>query len=850
MAAEGWAIVIGLGSDILGMSSKRTTEPARRQAGSSAGSAGSFSAVMGATAKQEKRSGHSASEPRGTNAPSSEAPIEPEAPAGAKGQAGAENLADAAPAGPAFHRASPARPGGFIMGKPQPGEGGGAPLRAANSAGAIQAAEPSATAADMQALKAEASEQTSDARISNAEAAPESAPLMGAVPELAGRADPAATGSRSDTPLTVASSVARESSPVSDVSKPTGPAVADPSAATLRSGEQKEVDRARGADPSALRAGEPSARFDQTATGAATRSTPPVSAAPDRRIDQTRIDESRFSGSVSTSPGSGRSGGEGAQRAYPAADGQAISGRIAQASAPTSAAPMEGGRSKADAVPQQTGNLTARDTSTASTERFGQAASRLADHVKGRTEEGRARPAVNVTSETSANHTVLELGTKQAAPLPAPPALSQSRNDTIGQTGKNLASASMKPQAWPAAPVPEPAADALAAQSAQSVRSEGGPPPNPDESATFRTAGLGLNGSKLGHISKGLPVSRASEDPSASDSKTELRGALLSRAGETSVEEPAPMPRRGQGAVYTDLPGSKATRLPVTAVNDRTRTEAIPREVRGASFAAERSAPMQAPTPASFAPIAGAAAMGDAVPHLQKADQGAAAASASPILSMPAPPVAAASQSAAPTSAEALAASQFGPIGHTLQGLDPKGRKKVTAEFGEPTIGPSPASNDGQSRPLASTASMVPGHGTAGDKAADVMRQLTESIQRGSVPGSVSVALQPEEIGRVRLIFAPMETGYLVTISAERPETLDLLRRHADMLAIDLRDRGFGEATFAFADGGHSGKSDGSGSDETTPAIVPPLGDGEPGADSPMPQSRSSTPAGGLDLRL
>lgn len=44
-----------------------------------------------------------------------------------------------------------------------------------------------------------------------------------------------------------------------------------------------------------------------------------------------------------------------------------------------------------------------------------------------------------------------------------------------------------------------------------------------------------------------------------------------------------------------------------------------------------------------------------------------------------------------------------------------------------------------------------------------------------------------------------------VQIVAERPETLELLRRHIDILATELRQQGFTDLSFTFGQGGASG---------------------------------------------
>ncbi|MCV6610332.1 MAG: flagellar hook-length control protein FliK, partial [Amphritea sp.] len=64
---------------------------------------------------------------------------------------------------------------------------------------------------------------------------------------------------------------------------------------------------------------------------------------------------------------------------------------------------------------------------------------------------------------------------------------------------------------------------------------------------------------------------------------------------------------------------------------------------------------------------------------------------------------------------------------------------------------------------------------------AAVMRQIAENLQKMS-DGRVEIRLSPEELGSVRLQLHQGESGLTVTVQAERPETLDLMRRNIDQL--------------------------------------------------------------------
>ena len=60
------------------------------------------------------------------------------------------------------------------------------------------------------------------------------------------------------------------------------------------------------------------------------------------------------------------------------------------------------------------------------------------------------------------------------------------------------------------------------------------------------------------------------------------------------------------------------------------------------------------------------------------------------------------------------------------------------------------------------------------------------------------IALDPPELGRVRMIVTEVAGGLALTVTAERPETLDLFKRHASMLAEEFAREGFSDADFAF----------------------------------------------------
>ena len=81
-----------------------------------------------------------------------------------------------------------------------------------------------------------------------------------------------------------------------------------------------------------------------------------------------------------------------------------------------------------------------------------------------------------------------------------------------------------------------------------------------------------------------------------------------------------------------------------------------------------------------------------------------------------------------------------------------------------------------------------------------IARQMAEALQK--LPDKpVEIALNPRELGRVRMSISAVEAGITVNVIAERPETLDLMRRNIDQLAREFQSIGYEDINFAFAEG-------------------------------------------------
>ena len=106
------------------------------------------------------------------------------------------------------------------------------------------------------------------------------------------------------------------------------------------------------------------------------------------------------------------------------------------------------------------------------------------------------------------------------------------------------------------------------------------------------------------------------------------------------------------------------------------------------------------------------------------------------------------------------------------------------------------------------------------------------------------IALDPPELGRVRMIVTEVAGGLALTVTAERPETLDLFRRHASMLASEFAREGFADTNFAFE--GET-ENDGRNADTEDRPALRIAADPQDLINGITPQL---TQGGGLDVRL
>lgn len=80
-----------------------------------------------------------------------------------------------------------------------------------------------------------------------------------------------------------------------------------------------------------------------------------------------------------------------------------------------------------------------------------------------------------------------------------------------------------------------------------------------------------------------------------------------------------------------------------------------------------------------------------------------------------------------------------------------------------------------------------------------VAKQLIEAVKSAQAADKViEVALNPAELGKVRMMLTPAEAGITVNILADRSDTLDLLRKHIGDLEQSFMDMGYDDINFSF----------------------------------------------------
>lgn len=133
-----------------------------------------------------------------------------------------------------------------------------------------------------------------------------------------------------------------------------------------------------------------------------------------------------------------------------------------------------------------------------------------------------------------------------------------------------------------------------------------------------------------------------------------------------------------------------------------------------------------------------------------------------------------------------------------------------------------------------------------------VQRLAAQNVPPGqrAETGAVEVLLNPEELGSVRFHIQHHGESVRVMLCVERPETLELVRRHAEQLMQEFRQAGFSGATLSF---GSWAQQDGQPEMPPQPSQTPQPEDSAfvaPAAARPSARSAAQYGGHGLNLRL
>ena len=112
----------------------------------------------------------------------------------------------------------------------------------------------------------------------------------------------------------------------------------------------------------------------------------------------------------------------------------------------------------------------------------------------------------------------------------------------------------------------------------------------------------------------------------------------------------------------------------------------------------------------------------------------------------------------------------------------------------------------------------------------------------------VELVLSPAELGTVRMVLHTRGDSVSLSVWADRADTHDMLRRHSDMLAEELRGSGFANVSFDFSQQRRNS--------QPQPQPLPTAAaqaygmTRPPVASADLPRPPPVQTAGGLDLRL
>ena len=259
---------------------------------------------------------------------------------------------------------------------------------------------------------------------------------------------------------------------------------------------------------------------------------------------------------------------------------------------------------------------------------------------------------------------------------------------------------------------------------------------------------------------------------------------------EAGIAVPAP-----QRAAPPSLPGSEAPALPPTAapvapgVPEAIAAEVPPAVTEAVARANGRVEARPAPAMPPAAPVSAP------VPVVAEAARARSARETEEATVETAAAPERATGPAAPAGPQAAP-----PAGPMPAAIGPEAYRLVLHETAGASwsLAPEPAGGHRQLEPAAQT---PPQAAPAAPQA--VIAQIAVAVGRSS-ERSVEIRLDPPELGRVQIHLTPTDGRLQALVIAERPETQDLLRRHAEVLVRELGGAGYDSVSLDFAPGGEA----------------------------------------------
>jgi flagellar hook-length control protein FliK len=160
-------------------------------------------------------------------------------------------------------------------------------------------------------------------------------------------------------------------------------------------------------------------------------------------------------------------------------------------------------------------------------------------------------------------------------------------------------------------------------------------------------------------------------------------------------------------------------------------------------------------------------------------------------ISQPTSPLAGQQSTASVTTMAAALTTGFADLASD-SGLSPEGAATEVSEFGISLA----STSDGSHPPRPTITTVSPTQATADIRS--IAMQITQNLSDADTQ-STEIALDPVELGKVRLSVQSASHAMSVQIIAERPETLEILRRNAEGLRAEFEALGYSDIGFEFS---------------------------------------------------